>query len=252
MKVFFSIITVVLNDIFGLKKTMDSLWSQDTNDYEWIVIDGGSNDGTFEYLSEIPQQRLKWISENDTGIYDAMNKGIKLCQSNYVLFLNAGDFFTHSSILKSIKSYINNLKFAPDILFSGANYLFKNGVKFYRRPKQIEKYIWHGLPALHQATFYNIKLFYNTRYDCNYHICGDYFISATFFKQGINSSYFNRPIVNFIVGGFSYHHPFKLLLEPFLIQKYVLNIPSHLRLISFLRRFFSLFVYYFISLKWTR
>lgn len=252
MKHFFSIITVVLDDLVGFKLTMESLRSQDITDYEWIIIDGGSNDGTVNFLSTMSQEGVKWISEKDTGIYDAMNKGLKFCSSNYVLFLNAGDYFINSSILKSIHSYIRDLNFPPDILFSGANYIFQNGIKLYRAPKQIDKYIWHGLPALHQATFYNINLFVSTKYDDTFLVCGDYYLTARFFTKGINVSYFHWPIVNFVVGGLSYHHPYKLLSEPYLIQKNVLNLPSHIRYMSILKRLFSLFGYYLISMKWIR
>ena len=74
----FSIVTVCLNDVDGLRKTRQSIVSQSCDDYEWVVIDGQSTDGSVDFLQGITQEDLIWISEKDSGIFDAMNKGIEL------------------------------------------------------------------------------------------------------------------------------------------------------------------------------
>ncbi len=94
-----TIVTITYNNLAGLCKTAESVLSQTINDFEWIIIDGASTDGTQTYLSEIrqiwhrKQENLFIISEPDLGIYNAMNKGIRLAHGEYILFLNSGDYF---------------------------------------------------------------------------------------------------------------------------------------------------------------
>lgn len=92
-----SIITITYNNLVGLRKTADSVLEQIVSDFEWIIIDGASTDGTKEYLAamaaklQITNCKLQIISEPDRGIYNAMNKGIRLAQGEYIQILNAGD-----------------------------------------------------------------------------------------------------------------------------------------------------------------
>lgn len=89
-----SIITITYNDLHNLIKTVNSVIQQVTPDVEYLIIDGKSNDGTYEYLNDISKKmQIKYISEKDNGIYDAMNKGIKISTGKWVYFLNAGDFY---------------------------------------------------------------------------------------------------------------------------------------------------------------
>ena len=89
-----SIITITYNNLVGLRKTADSVLEQTVSDFEWIIIDGASTDGTKEYLAaklQFTNCKLQIISEPDRGIYNAMNKGIRLAQGEYIQILNAGD-----------------------------------------------------------------------------------------------------------------------------------------------------------------
>lgn len=97
-----SIITVNLNNRDGLKKTIDSVVTQTFKDFEWIVIDGGSTDGSKELLEQYADHFAYWVSEPDKGIYNAMNKGIKVAKGEYCLFLNSGDVLYYSDILQEI------------------------------------------------------------------------------------------------------------------------------------------------------
>lgn len=100
-----SIVTVVKNDKIGLEKTIDSVSQQTYQLYEHLIIDSVSTDGTFEYLSNLKIKNLKWISENDEGIYDAMNKGVKLAKG-WIIMLNAGDTLYSNTVLKKISIYL--------------------------------------------------------------------------------------------------------------------------------------------------
>lgn len=103
-----SIITIAYNNLAGLRKTAESVLSQTTNDFEWIIVDGASTDGTQEYLQEIRQQwhgdtdSLHIISEPDSGIYNAMNKGIRLAHGEYLLFLNSGDCLAENDTIEQL------------------------------------------------------------------------------------------------------------------------------------------------------
>ena len=87
-----SIITVNLNNRIGLERTINSVVSQTFKDFEWIVIDGGSTDGSKELITQYANHFAYWVSEPDKGIYNAMNKGIKVAKGEYLLFLNSGDW----------------------------------------------------------------------------------------------------------------------------------------------------------------
>ena len=86
-----SIVTICYNNLDGLRLTRESVACQTWNDFEWIVIDGKSDDGTADYLASLDPQPACWVSEKDNGVYDAMNKGLARAKGEYVLFLNSGD-----------------------------------------------------------------------------------------------------------------------------------------------------------------
>tara|TARA_B100000963_G_scaffold343251_1_gene344898 strand:+ start:623 stop:1351 length:729 start_codon:yes stop_codon:yes gene_type:complete len=92
-----SIVTVVLNDLEGLKRTIESIKSLNFTDYEYVVIDGGSDDQSLDFIKNEPTISM-WLSEKDNGIYDAMNKGIKNSSGDYVHLLNAGDVYYSSDV----------------------------------------------------------------------------------------------------------------------------------------------------------
>ena len=97
-----SIITVVLNNVNGLKRTLESFFSQTWQAKEIIVIDGGSTDGSQELLASVSSQLSYWCSEPDGGIYDAMNKGISHAQGEWICFLNSGDVFADDHSLQAM------------------------------------------------------------------------------------------------------------------------------------------------------
>lgn len=87
----FSVITTTLNDLCGLKRTWASLVAQGDAAVEWVVIDGGSSDGSVEWLGSLDQSMVRWVSEEDAGIYDAMNTGLARACGDLIVFLGAGD-----------------------------------------------------------------------------------------------------------------------------------------------------------------
>lgn len=108
----FSIITINYNNCKGLRKTVDSVISQTFEDYEWIVIDGGSTDGSKELIEHYSSHFTYWVSEPDNGIYEAMNKGLDMVNGDYCIFMNSGDAFKDVEVL----SYVARLHKRPDVI----------------------------------------------------------------------------------------------------------------------------------------
>ncbi len=98
----FSIITVCFNEKNGIAATCESVISQTYGAYEWIVVDGGSTDGTVDILASYHENMRVFISESDDGIYDAMNKGIEQASGDYLIFMNGGDRFSGPDVLATV------------------------------------------------------------------------------------------------------------------------------------------------------
>lgn len=184
MRPVLSIITINRNDSEGLKNTIESVINQEFTDYEYIVIDGASSDNSVEIIKENEKHIDCWISENDKGIYNAMNKGIKLAKGEYVYFLNSGDAFYNNNVLAEIF----NVKLNADFLYGGICIKFKMMNFKMLPPKKMSLYyfIYNGL--YHQSTFTKRDLFDELGvYDESLKIAADYkfiFIAYNvYFKQ---------------------------------------------------------------------
>lgn len=160
-----SIITVVFNSVSTIEDTILSLFSQDFMHYEYIIVDGGSTDGTIEIIKKYQDKITLWVSEPDNGIYDAMNKGVKLATGQFVQFLNAGDTFVNSHTLYNISEY---LKMDSDIsLFA---YLIDN------KKHLSDLSFWsllRGMPC-HQAIFYKRQYLREFPFNVIYKYSADY------------------------------------------------------------------------------
>jgi len=114
-----SIITINRNNAAGLEKTMKSVFSQNRSDFEYLVIDGASTDDSVSVIkryAELFGNRLKWISEQDKGIYDAMNKGVKMASGTYLEFLNSGDSLVAEDVVGKMYDFLNS-EGNPSILY---------------------------------------------------------------------------------------------------------------------------------------
>ena len=118
-----SVITINLNNKGGLEKTIESVVSQTYKSFEYIIIDGNSSDGSVDVIKQNADRIDHWISELDTGIYNAMNKGIRQAKGEYCLFLNSGDGLLHSSIL----SDLFQLNFVEDIVYGNVIKVSQSG-----------------------------------------------------------------------------------------------------------------------------
>lgn len=148
----FSIITVCYNNRDGLEKTIKSVICQTYKDNEFIVIDGGSKDGTKELLEEYDDKIDYWCSEPDKGIYNAMNKGVTHAHGDYAIFMNSGDIFYNENILDTIASFNTD----ADIITGNVNRM-DNDVPLRYHHKSMFEQIYHET-INHQGTFIKLEL----------------------------------------------------------------------------------------------
>jgi len=232
-----SIITVVRNDLSGLKKTEVSILNQTYSKYEWVVIDGNSNDGTKEYVNNLNHDFIYSLSEKDKGIYDAMNKGIKYSTGDYLIFLNAGDEFYDHETLELVNYQLNISD--VDVLFGGADIYFNKDHFIYRPPLNINECISFSLPGHHQATYYSKKILNKIQYPLEYEFSGDYALICLLYLYGISATNLNKPLTKFIVGHHSFKNIYKILYFSTKIQKNILKKNNFIICKSFVKRFFS-------------
>ncbi|NNF32440.1 MAG: glycosyltransferase [Flavobacteriaceae bacterium] len=149
---FLSVITINFNNVEGLKKTVDSVIGQSYKDLEYLVLDGNSDDGSVDYLRNLEPGSVIWQSESDTGIYNAMNKGIAKARGDYLLFLNSGDELNGAIALEE---FINHNQFKGDIIYG--DYKFEEGFKKYPDELYPAYFVKTSLP--HQSTFFKSSVF---------------------------------------------------------------------------------------------
>ena len=167
MNPFLSIITINYNNSSGLEKTIQSVIPQTFKNFEYLVIDGASNDGSLGVIQKNKTAIHFSISEPDTGIYNAMNKGIKAAKGSYLLFLNSGDVLNGSLALED---FINHKNFEGDIIYG--DYKFEKGEKVY--PDKLSPLFFVRTSLPHQSTFFRREVFDEMGlYDEHYTIVSD-------------------------------------------------------------------------------
>lgn len=163
-----SIITVVYNAANDLKKTIQSIAVQSYKNIEYIIIDGASTDYTIDVIKANGNVVTKWISEKDNGIYDAMNKGIKLASGDYLWFMNAGDEIAEADTLSQVFSLEHN----ADVYYGDTTMIDENGNKIGNRRLQPPKNLnWRsfkkGMLVSHQSFIVKRRIvdLYNLKYN---------------------------------------------------------------------------------------
>lgn len=174
-----SVITINYNNLSGLKQTISSVLSQTYTDMEYIVIDGGSKDGGAEYIQSIKEKLYYCVSEPDSGIYNAMNKGINVSTGEYVIFMNSGDVFFDKEVLAEIFSC---KEYDSDILYGSTIYKYGNeGIL--RKPRTMSV-MRKELPFCHQSCFIKGDLMRERLYNERYKIISDYDFFYHMWREG--------------------------------------------------------------------
>lgn len=196
-----SIITVNLNNCDGLQKTIDSVVSQTFTDYEWIVIDGGSTDGSKELIEQYSEHFAYWVSEPDKGIYNAMNKGISHAQGDWLQFLNSGDWLCNEHTLYNIFTSEHE----GDILYGDYFYHNKSENTKVVIPDIISLY-WVIRPECffcHQAFFYRKEIFFTHSYNEKYKVSSDTALTIQLICEGKKMVHIPIETVYYSAGGIS-------------------------------------------------
>lgn len=186
----FSIVTITYNADNVLGKTVDSVFSQTYPHVEHVIIDGASTDDTLKVAQDYMQRsyaasnghEIRIVSEPDNGLYDAMNKGLRQVSGDYVLFLNAGDFFPDSEVLSNIARNVGlegvSREKLPVVLYGNTDIVDNDG-RFlrHRRLQPPANLSWrsfrHGMLVCHQAFYARLDIAKTVPYDCRYRFSAD-------------------------------------------------------------------------------
>ena len=160
-----SIVTINWNNAAGLERTIESLRSQSSSQFEWVFVDGNSTDDSCKLAQAFIRNGDQMISESDTGIYNAMNKGTRLANGSHILFLNSGDVFADTKAIEKINS---DLQGQPDLIMYGFEVRGK-----VRMPKPAWRRFW-SMPTSHQAMVLNRKILLAQPYDESYRFAADF------------------------------------------------------------------------------
>ena len=201
------IVTINYNNLEGLKKTFESLKEQVYKDFEYVVVDGNSTDGSAEYILENKEFINKYLIEEDDGIYDAMNKGIKLCSAEYILILNSGDSLVNKRVLEDVDFALNNLNQAVGVLFGKAVYRLGEKELDWTWPSingefYIDKWLEVYNPN-HQTAFVHKSIYLKEKYNIFYKYSGDFEFWERLKKKRVLFKYIDLNISYFQLGGVS-------------------------------------------------
>lgn len=194
----FSIITINYNNCAGLKRTIESVVGQSFVNYEYIVIDGGSNDGSKDVIINFSDKIHYWVSEPDKGIYNAMNKGVAVAQGEYCIFLNSGDIFHDEMVLQDL----SNEAVGVDLLIG--KILFLNTGELSILPETLTMNHFYNRSIPHPATIMKRTIFDTLRFDESYKIVSDWklFIEVLIMKNA-TYSYSDIIVADFDTTGIS-------------------------------------------------
>ena len=197
----FSIITVCLNSVHTLEKTIQSVISQENVELEFIIVDGGSEDGTLDLIKKYGKKITKWISEPDQGLYDAMNKGVHMATGDVISFLNSNDWY-EENIFPFIESVFSQS--GCDMVAARQALIGDKGIVGYSVKERVEEDIYVDMIYSHPALFVKKRLFLeHGGFDLQYKICADYDWTLRMYIQGAKIKSVDFVTTNFTLGGLS-------------------------------------------------
>lgn len=220
MKPFFSIIVATFNSASTIRNLLDTLVKQTNKDFELVIVDNLSSDDTLPIVKSYNIENIKIISEQDKGIYDAINKGIKASCGRWIYNIGSDDSFCNKDVLSTAKEYltITTKDFVyGSVKFKGSGVGFTDGMiydgKFY-----ISKLLTRGISQ--QATFYRRELFEKIGYfNIRYKVAGDYEFALRAFEAK-EDYYIPLTIANFSYGGTSTQNKDLLFIKDKVVDKY--------------------------------
>lgn len=226
----YTIITVVRNSREQIRSTIESVLNQSCCSLEYIIVDGKSTDDTYDivnsYDAEFKKKGIayKHISESDSGIYDAMNKGTNMATGMWINYMNAGDTFADNKVLEDV--YIEIVKnTAADVIYGDTIEVYDDG-DVLSKAKDINTIVKH-LPFGHQACFLKREILKKNLYDLDYRIVADYELMLRLYLQGYTFCQINRVICRYRTDGISRKNRYNTYKEDVLVKSRYGLIASH-------------------------
>lgn len=201
MSIPISVITVNLNNVSGLEKTIKSVFNQTRKNIEYIIIDGGSTDGSVELLNKNADKFTYWVSQKDAGIYNAMNKGWKKASGNYCIFLNSGDYLFENTTIEQVEKEIDSTEIIfGDIIREKGNMRVKD---IHPQEYSLFTLLYKNLP--HQGCFIKRTLLEKLGgYDEEFQVLADWvFYNRAIIEENAKIKKVNHIISVFEMGGIS-------------------------------------------------
>lgn len=198
-----SIITINYNNKSGLEKTIRSVLSQSFKNFEYLIIDGGSSDGSKEIIKEFEKDITYYVSEPDRGVYHAMNKGISKAKGKYIFFLNSGDTFYSNDVLFQFFSHQGG----EDIIYGNINFISEDGTcQKENYPEELSFFFFFRLGICHQCVFTKRDCLINLgMYDDTFKIVADWkFLVTAICLSGCSYNHIDVTIANFYTNGISF------------------------------------------------
>lgn len=213
-----SVITICYNEK-NIERTLKSIVGQSCRDFEWIVIDGGSTDGTLEIIKRYKNDIDILVSETDKGIYNAMNKGIKMAKGKYLNFMNGGDEFVDEKVIEEFYAFAGQFD-EEDVIYGNFNLIAPDGkISDISFPCCINRTFFYDNTINHQSAFIKRELFDKFGlYDENYKIAADWAKWCIFANHHCRFKHWERKIAKFYADGISATQKDRLNAEKEIIQ----------------------------------
>ena len=194
-----SIVTISLNNLVGLRRTWHSIECQTWRDFEWIVVDGGSQDGSVDFLQALTVRPQWWVSERDTGVYNAMNKGVRHARGQHVIFMNAGDVFHSECTLEQIFK----CDLSADVSYGDWVRVSAHRNEFFKAPSPLYPFYFFYGNICQQAMIVRTQLLKDSGFDETYHIVGDWAKWRQLMLEGRSFCHVPVVVCDFEAGGLS-------------------------------------------------
>jgi glycosyltransferase involved in cell wall biosynthesis len=225
-----SVITVVFNNKEHLEQTIQSVVNQTYDNVEYIIVDGGSTDGTLSIIKKYEESIDYWVSEPDKGLYDAMNKGLDLANGDWINYMNSGDAFYESNTIQRI---INSEYKDADLIYGNHIVEYDFGFSRIVKPKDL-KQLWKGMVFSHQSLFAKKEVLRQNKFKIKNSVA-DYGFILDCFTGGRKFYYINSVISKISSDGISDTHRVKFIITTWATSMlYYHNVRIHLHYIYLL------------------
>lgn len=212
-----SIITVVYNGVAHLEQTIESVLEQCYENIEYIIIDGGSTDGTVELIEKYDDHIAHWVSEPDGGIYDAMNKGIAKATGEIVGLINADDWYTKDAVANVVETFSTS---RADVVHGAMEIVSVNGSSFVKDAERDLDRLSKGMLINHPTLFAKRMLYKKYGgFDTSYKIVADWELMVRWWQEDAKFVAIDNCLANFRMGGISSEHLKKSFKEKHRVRK---------------------------------